>query len=509
MQNAFDAGRSGSRDVERKLLAIVFTLASAHDALTAISISHVSRSWRDVALRTYAVWSSVDAVLGADGAAAFVQRSDASRLDIHIHFEIVQNDAPNLIDSFLRCILPHAPRWRSLSMDLPLASWMDAALDGFAAGLTGAAVMLEFLHLRVNSNSEKFGYFARRAEGHRPVPLPFTAKQLVLDAVPAWQPNLFTPALTNLTLLNHRMPYAPGILAEYKNITIAPDLAELLELLQQCPRLHNLVISASAPTRTHRIGPQIVLPELGTASFNTIDALTLGAFFEHVSAPQLDALDLEWAGKAHVDVESFLVNLPIIAPRLTSLRIATVANISQQTWTAVFTGLRSLTHVTLEAIGTFSNAVPPLLEAPALSSLALVHIDDLTSEGLARVVQTRRSRHDLAALERLEVAWCEGVDGDDISALAELVRAIKWIDDGDFDISRAVDDMDLDDSGSEDSDEDDEDWDMDIQAELAMLKEFVLFPLFPETEEVLIWSLPCTEITKPIAMLSGISESCS
>lgn len=471
MLHAFGPSQLVSQDVEVKLLTLVFTFAAARDAFTAVSISHVSRLWRDAALRTPSVWSSIDVALGADGAAAFVRRSSASQLDIHIHFEIVQDDAPSLIKSFLQCIIPHAHRWRTLSIDLPLASWMDAVLEGCAAGLTGGTVMLDLLHLRVNSNSEKFGYFARRAEGHRPPPLPFAATRLILDAVPAWQPALFTPLLTDLTLLNHRMPYAPGILAEYKNITIAPDLAELLELLQQCPQLRKLVVSASSPTRSDRVGPRVVLPELTTASFNTIDALTLGVFFEHVSAPQLHTLALEWAGKAHTDVESFLVSLPIIAPRLTSLRVATVADISQQTWATVFTGLRSLSHATLEAIGAASNAVLPLVEAPALSSLALVHIDDLTSEGLMHIVQTRLSRQDVETLEYLEVVCCDGVDGDDISALTDLVRYIKWIDDGEFDISRAVDDMELDDSGSEDSDDESADWDMDIQAELAMLKE--------------------------------------
>lgn len=491
-----DAASHTVLDLSPKLLARVFTFAVTN----VVAVSHVCRLWRAVALQTPQLWSTLSIDLSPSAAAAFLERSQTEPLDVRV-VQYVLTDVQDRILTFLHLVLPHASRWSSFVVDVPVEKGMEVALECCAEGLAGRVLELDVLRLRVNSNTSEFSRSRRAYPTLDAYALPFMPRHLVLDAVPVSQPTPFSPQLSVLELRNLRLP-APSGLWQPPSQTIAPDMADFLALLQQAPNLQSLTIASSKPTLTNAALPFVSLPLLASITVQAVDALALGAFFERVSVPALTHLDITWAGREQQAIEPLLACLPAIAPHLRTLRIATVAEVPDATWASLFAGLQHLQHVALEATGAGIGVLSALVAPPALTSITLRHQDEITPAGLEALARARMGRADVWPLQHLEVAWCERVHVSDVQALSAFVPHVVMRnipdEDDEEDLEFAMEVMAIDDSVGEDDDDDsgsdmddendEQDWEADLKAELESLRESVAwFPLFPADEKTLTW----------------------
>ncbi len=94
-------------------------------ALTALGLTHVSRSFRRVAVDCPQLWTCLSRKLGRPGLPlikACIERSRNQPLDVVLYFYTFDEKEAVVVDDILGTILPHCARWRSWSwqfLDLP------------------------------------------------------------------------------------------------------------------------------------------------------------------------------------------------------------------------------------------------------------------------------------------------------------------------------------------------------------------------------------------------------
>ena len=92
---------------------------------TEITISHVSRHWRDVAIHSPLLWTYIDVspYQELDAIAAYVQRSEMCALTVHYgHPEEEGIDAnEGVLNAYFDLVIPHVHRWKRVSLAAPSA----------------------------------------------------------------------------------------------------------------------------------------------------------------------------------------------------------------------------------------------------------------------------------------------------------------------------------------------------------------------------------------------------
>ncbi|KZP25040.1 hypothetical protein FIBSPDRAFT_929587 [Athelia psychrophila] len=117
-----------------------------------ILISHVCQSWRNVALSTPQLWSTIIVNLGPrdaqrklDCAKAWIERSRQYPLSISISC-LMPNRSAKAWKELLDILIPHSHRWRSAK----ILTWTD-----YLSGLNGHIPKLESLDIRIGGHSQK------------------------------------------------------------------------------------------------------------------------------------------------------------------------------------------------------------------------------------------------------------------------------------------------------------------------------------------------------------------
>ncbi|KAH7096428.1 hypothetical protein BKA62DRAFT_662814 [Auriculariales sp. MPI-PUGE-AT-0066] len=475
-------------DLPPKHLSRIFTLAGTYDASSALTISHLNKTMRVVALSTPEMWSTFDSSFSLAGLNAFATRASnaSATFDIRIAPSLGQRDTiATSLPAFLDAVRPFASRWRSITVDAPIADWMDGALAAFTSV---DLVMVDTVILRVSSNGLQADYFIRGPEAGTTLPcIPFMPRTLVLDGVPAFQLQLFSYQLKELVVRNMQLPLPPPFRKHTRNATVMASSRALRGLLREAPRLKSLTLAASAPEPEETVD-ELLLHEL--ISLAVCGASTVQFALDTLAAPGLASLDIEWAPSSSqirrkVVTEQHAEFLGVIAARfpcLTRLRIATTAEIDEEAWSALFSSLHLLHHLTLEAIeGPPALAAVRAARPPLLSELVLRHVDDVHAREVAEVVASRLGVHGITPLRLLQLMWCEQLDADSARLLEEGVPyvVLRTVDEEEeHDLDFAMDEMELAGGSSEDdedNEQDDEDMmddsEDDLQSELAMLRE--------------------------------------
>ncbi|KAJ7621471.1 hypothetical protein FB45DRAFT_929304 [Roridomyces roridus] len=297
---------------------------NAESVKTPLVYASVSRLWRNVALNTPALYTSLCitpnlvrdvGVLDVSPISTYLQLSCNYLVDILIDardhdwdFEDESCYKPLFstenMSAALGVLLPHIGRWRSLSILTDVYSPMHAALRPLEACLAAnGAPHLESLrlmrcdsyaaHASFSPVSNPHHVFLSSIRGHGGASLLLpNLRYLSLRGVPAaWEPlaSVLPDCLQSLELAYHPVPTQPTI-------------SELQGLLASTPRLSRLVVNGSGPVLFDPISASpassshdLWLPELRDLTLGYVSAPTGLAFLQLLSAaaPNVRALHIE------------------------------------------------------------------------------------------------------------------------------------------------------------------------------------------------------------------------
>ncbi|EGN98421.1 hypothetical protein SERLA73DRAFT_55742, partial [Serpula lacrymans var. lacrymans S7.3] len=279
-----------------------FPLTAAQDPFPApfpntnLFLSHVSRRWRAVALRTPPLWSLIHFREPTHMARAQVflkraLRSPHQTLDILVETVAVSDHVDGLtlcraeFHPVFDIITPHVARWRSFSLKIR----DNECKAGARARLSscGPAPALETLQL---FHFENFG----------------CAQNLYLATVrpPVMIFDGVLPAIKNVSLIGVNLPWAhTPFLRSLSTVQLAlhsegvrPEWHHWSEMLSTSPALENLALHYSGPRSIppkHLRGSPILLSALADLSLTDLDPDQLCALFDTMIIPNLRRLTLD------------------------------------------------------------------------------------------------------------------------------------------------------------------------------------------------------------------------
>ena len=241
-----------------ELLAHVFVLGAEDDANFAITISHVCRTWRILALRTPVVWRRITLAADLNFLGERIRRARSCTLDIQLlswcrtgsgypRHQFLDADAVKLR---MYLVTPFVSRWRSLEIVFSEYSpllWNAALARTCSRNRRPRALEEITLVYRLNDDTKEFSLFSGCAPKLRKV---------TLDGIRlAWLPSLFV----NLTYLDYtHHGFTVGHQAVDDVMSMLQVSTRLLELRLLFPRKPFIVL----PTRTYPVTRRVALPSL-------------------------------------------------------------------------------------------------------------------------------------------------------------------------------------------------------------------------------------------------------
>jgi len=243
-----------------ELLAYVFVLGSEDNAMFPISVSHVCSKWREIALRTPALWRRVRLGPEIDLWKERIRRAGVCTLDIQLlPSKTTQWPAParQYLDAitvqwYMHPVASLIRRWRSLEIifaDYSPYLW-NAALSGCCSKsrrVQALALVDLTLAYRANDDTKEFCLFSGFAPRLRSV---------TLDGIRlTWLPSLFG----NLTYLDYtHHGFSVGHQAVHDVISMLEVSSRLFELKILFPPKRR----PAAPTRLHPVTRRVLLTSL-------------------------------------------------------------------------------------------------------------------------------------------------------------------------------------------------------------------------------------------------------
>ena len=189
-----------------ELLAHTFVLGAESDPMLPVTVSHVCRTWRRLALRTPALWRRVTLDSRLDMWNERIRRAKACPLEVQLvpwsihypHPHRPRNDRRDMaaVQWYMHIVAPYIRRWRSLEIvfsDYSPYLWNAALSACCSMGKSAQAPLLEELTLlyRNNDDTKEFCLFSNYAPRLR---------RVTLDGIKlTWTPSLFR----NLTFLDY------------------------------------------------------------------------------------------------------------------------------------------------------------------------------------------------------------------------------------------------------------------------------------------------------------------
>ncbi|KAI0926678.1 hypothetical protein AcV5_007404 [Taiwanofungus camphoratus] len=218
-----------------ELLAHIFVLGAEDDGMFAVTVSHVCRAWRSLALHTPSLWRRVSLDSRLYMWKYRIYRAKACTLDIQLIPRHSISEWPyytdyidvHTVQSYMHLVTPYMRRWRSLEIRFELDApylW-NAALSaccGHSPSVQAVALQKLSLVYPGNDDTKEFTLFG----GYAP-----RLREVTLCGIRlAWLPSLFQ----NLTFLDYtHHGFTRGLEAA----------SEVLYLLQVSHRLEQLRIA--------------------------------------------------------------------------------------------------------------------------------------------------------------------------------------------------------------------------------------------------------------------------
>ncbi|KZP22123.1 hypothetical protein FIBSPDRAFT_1043826 [Athelia psychrophila] len=288
--------------IANELLSRIFTLAThdSHDPYDAILypiiVSHVCATWRQVALSTSELWTSIILTHPSPWSQlsrtiAYLSRSRRRPLSLFLDFRDPAWDWSEDSHSFswkhmenvIRLLSPHVLRWRCL--ELLTDTWSPIFTFLWYIRRVPSAPMLEDISIsRCNV------YFAAQGVTFEPVALKEpvalfggggalkSLRRVVLAGVHCDWANSGLQGLEDLEL-------------KYQAMDVMPSLPQFVDILKKCPKLRRLAIFGWGPRAE-------TMPDKGTGRESS--PLSVGKFCGSVCLPHLEHfilgfLDVEYA----------------------------------------------------------------------------------------------------------------------------------------------------------------------------------------------------------------------
>ncbi|KAI0632068.1 hypothetical protein C8Q77DRAFT_1060642 [Trametes polyzona] len=444
-QHATSARASARREhritqLPNEVLAHIFVLGAEEDVMFPVTVSHVCRAWRYIALHTPRLWRRITLDSNLTMWGQRIQHAKACNLDVQLvplgamsHLAYY-----NYVQLCMHVVLPYIHRWRSL--EVRFVGYAPFLWNAALSGCCGHSSAIEAPQLRdlvlvypENDDTKEYMLF----NGYAPRLRRATIQGIRL----VWSPSLFQ----NLTYLDYtHHGFTRG----------AQAASEVLYMLQVCAALEDLRLSfpwrgdtASRYALSASFSRTVHLPRLRKLALHVDGpdvppALTYA--LPHLSLPVLRSL--------------YLVSQP--APRYTPYADAVFPHLRTVLKALPRLPALSLLHVShgwleerflasLLALLPYPGA-PHLtltLEGPQLShgflayalrtagrklrGLALVRTERLTAEGVVDVLNRlsgthlQSTTHVLPALSALYIRDCPGLDWRSLQWLATVGIALR------------------------------------------------------------------------------------
>ncbi|KAF8964173.1 hypothetical protein BDZ97DRAFT_914389 [Flammula alnicola] len=278
-----------------EILAFIFELGAEQDTFFPITVSHVCRDWRQIALQTPSLWRCI--TLGPEERMwrERIRRAHACPLDIQLlpsrwtrsGIRRPQDLNPYTVNWYMQIAHPYIRQWRSL--DVRFSEYSPYLWKAALAGCASPAPTLHELSLvyRLNDDIQEFLLFAAYAPSLR---------RLTVDGIRlAWMPSLFA----NLTFLDYtHHGFTSGHQAVYDITSILSVSSRLVELRLLFPRGQ----IARLPPRLDSVTKRVALPYL-TQLHLRVDGSDIPFELAHlvtlISTPSVTTLQLVDLSRSH------------------------------------------------------------------------------------------------------------------------------------------------------------------------------------------------------------------
>ncbi|KAI0036547.1 hypothetical protein K488DRAFT_41003, partial [Vararia minispora EC-137] len=332
-----------------------------------VRVSHVSRLWRSVALRTPALWTGIRLRKPAhlDRAVQFVVRSRNQPLDILLDTVAEADYEPghrlgiNEFDAGFRAAIDHTRRWRSLIVkvcDLPCKERARANLRDCPP--IPRLETLQLWHVQDWSDA------ANMIQATRKPPIPILSDHV---------PSLLNASLVGVNLAYNQTHYLAGL----RQLELAlhaefcrPTSAEFDSILRACPHLHRLSLHYSGPRvdpdADPADAPAIRLERLSELALTNMDVDVVAHVVRRLAMPNLRALELELPalqeGLDFSPVLDLLLADPAnpAFPRLETLLVADLA-CEPTAWAHLLASVPALRHLQVDFTTVGDAFFAPLL----------------------------------------------------------------------------------------------------------------------------------------------------
>ena len=242
-----------------ELLSYIFQLVSTTDPIlhrdpyTPIRLSHTSSLWREIALSTPQLWSTINFVGAQPLLAMFLERSKTYPLTVRGRESVYFSGFEDRITS---CV----PRWQDVTFNLP-----RPIMETFVRKLPISAPQLRSLTLRSTSS-------------HRPT----TTK--------SWVFNGDTPNLRSLSLISVVFPFDSPIFSNLVQLTLwpgpnaqpQPSLLQLHQIFTSSPWLQLLSLSLNINHDEPGAGNSSCVQKLPPVSLSHLQKMTLNNMAESI-----------------------------------------------------------------------------------------------------------------------------------------------------------------------------------------------------------------------------------
>jgi len=457
-----------------------------------VTVSHVCKHWREVALETPALWSEIDLETGGHAgpscrrASTYLSRSKGYPLVIYVDVVEYEEDDASVysgrsdyrspvtniqLREILDLVIPHTKRWRKFKLVAEDYLYFHTLLDRLSTA--PPALLLE--HLELNH----FGEDPEPDEPSFPHPAHKTPFVLFDDCAPKlqhvslygvhidWHKTTFLKNLHCLELAYHSRDVRPSFDDFFTILRSSPGLQSLdlsmsgpfgpphewptfLPPPPQDDHYHDPHIPASFASQSQALDEHMILPKLHDLKLSYQTPEELAAFLDRVSVPSLHTLELNLEDFEYTEfVQSHLIASPkwqgtsSRESRLTNLKELKVIQLActPKAIADLYAVLANLETIHLD----FSSLDDPFWEVlvPAkvqgvtisaqqlLPALHTMKLEGSRGEVLRQIVDARLKVG--LPLKKLCIDYGSGIDKEDDSWLRGNVEVIEYFEDSDED----------------------------------------------------------------------------
>ena len=456
-----------------------------------VTVSHVCKHWREVALETPALWSDIDLETGGHAgqscrrASTYLSRSKGYPLSIYVDVVEWEEEEDASVYSaqsgyrsqvtsvqlqgILDILLPHTSRWRKFKLVAEDYLYFFTLLSR----LSDAPPALLLEHLELN-------HFGEDPEPEE-LSFPHPAQKTPFVPFSGCAPKLQYVSLYGVHIDWHNTSFLKNLHSlelAYHSRDVRPSFDEFFTILRSSPGLHSLDLSMSGPfgpphewptflpsppqddhyhdphipasfaSLPHTLDEYMVLPKLHNLKLSYQTPEELAAFLDRVSMPALHTLELNLEDFEYTEfVQSHLIAPPKwqgSSSRESRLINLKELKVIQLACTPKSTAELYATLVNLETIHLdFNSLDDPFWEVlvpmrvqgvttPAHQLLPALHtmkVEGSRGEILRQIVEARMKAG--LPLKKLCIDFGSGIDKEDDSWLRENVEGVEYFEDSD------------------------------------------------------------------------------